>query len=76
MNVFPNPNNGHFTIDLSDTKSDASVTIIDGKGNTKKKQSLQAGENKVDSKDLPSGTYLLMIDIGGTKTIEKIVISK
>jgi hypothetical protein len=80
INVFPNPNDGNFTIEYSlDGNGPGSVIIVDLLGKVISSCDLMDAEGKIElhTHDLPNGTYIYKFISGGA-TLEtgKIVIMK
>jgi hypothetical protein len=64
VRVYPNPNTGEFTIDLSELKHPAkSLQILDLTGQVLKQQQLQNNNplQKIDAGELPEGMYIIQI---------------
>jgi hypothetical protein len=84
LKVLPNPNDGHFTLEISGLQgSKIEVNLMDLKGNLV--EQLQ-GEMECESepwqmdysnRNLPSGVYLVQLIVNGEqKQSEKIIISR
>ncbi|GAB4283042.1 MAG: hypothetical protein Kow0068_07790 [Marinilabiliales bacterium] len=58
VNVYPNPNNGIFTIELPDKYSNMSCDFLDITGNTVFITQLNELRNEFDFSDLPKGVYI------------------
>lgn len=77
--VFPNPNNGDFTIYFDQpTKSEIELTIRDAAGHLLSSRSMKAGQQlfNFDLTDVPQGIYLLKATSGNVYLTERIVISE
>lgn len=74
--IFPNPNRGEFTIELSKVKTEAHTAIYDMTGKAVYKSSLHEGINKVNNLDVPAGNYIVTLLIDGTYYTKNIVVSK
>ena len=75
MNLFPNPTNGNFTIELN-TKEKQFIQIFDITGNVVLSQSIENGKAIIDGSLLASGIY--NINIKGSNSVgnKKLVIVK
>lgn len=62
INVYPNPSNGEFTLELYET---AQVLVLDVLGKTISMQLLDGGKHSIDLKDQAAGLYLLKVSING-----------
>ncbi|MEO5643612.1 MAG: T9SS type A sorting domain-containing protein, partial [Bacteroidia bacterium] len=73
MNVYPNPSNGEFFIDLGDVYPDATIHISDVTGRLVHSQS--ASGNKVVAVGLnaPAGVYFVSVTAGNNKAVIKLV---
>jgi len=70
--LFPNPAKGFTTVELPGNINEAQVKIYDNLGRVVKNQSISKTENNVNTFDLSTGTYLVVIrtDYGNaTKTL-------
>ena len=81
LQIYPNPNNGIFTIEISSQKPDRmDITILSQKGETvfSMKDVAVNGvtTEKVNLDMLPQGTYLVQLSNPSGKIIRKIVIQK
>ncbi len=74
VTVYPNPNNGSFTIQVPKVKEIASATMYDMRGRAIETFSLQTGENTIQKQDLRNGQYILSITVDGILTAQKIQI--
>ena len=79
LNVYPNPNNGNFNIELSDiTANDVSVRIIDTQGRTvfNKDFGNVSGSAKetVSLEGTGAGVYLIQLNIDGAIQMARITI--
>lgn len=74
-NIYPNPNNGTFTIELN-SKEKQSLLLFDITGNIILSQTIENGKGTIDASHLASGVY--NINIKGTTTVinKKVVIVK
>jgi len=78
MNVYPNPNNGNFTIDLElKTDETASVKVLDANGKevySRSVQGIEKHELKVKLKKPSAGVYVVIVEQGSTKMKLKTII--
>jgi hypothetical protein len=72
--VYPNPNNGEFTIS---TESDINISIVNNLGQVVKVVSINASNNyKVSINNLTTGIYFIVGDSNNRSIKQKIVVSK
>ena len=81
IQVFPNPNNGVFTIELKAQKSQKlDISIISPSGETVYSRTgfevSGIANDKIDVSRLSQGTYILQVSNGSGKLLRKIVIQK
>ena len=77
MAIYPNPNNGMFSIDLSNIEEgDATYQIINANGAVVETRDINVtnGENKMFNHNLSAGTYFIRIINGDKVYIEQIVV--
>ena len=76
MVVYPNPNNGTFSIDFSGIDGDATYQLIDARGVLVDTREINVtpNENKTFDHHLPAGTYFVRIIAGDKVYVEKIVV--
>jgi Secretion system C-terminal sorting domain len=78
IEVFPNPNQGNFTVELPNAaEQDSRLKIIDFAGRLMLEQTIETGSNKqiIEAQHLPKGLYFLqMISEGRVVAVEKLVI--
>ena len=80
FNLYPNPNNGRFTVDFSslvDTESFI-LTIVDLIGNTVFREEISSDEStrQFDLSHLNSGIYILMIAAGQILLTQKLILNQ
>jgi hypothetical protein len=75
FNVYPNPANGNFTINLKAFQN-ASYVITDISGKQVKASNLAGEETSVNCEGLNSGVYFVEVNADGAKSTQKIVITK
>ena len=76
MTVYPNPNNGMFSIDFSNIEGDATYQIINASGAVVETRDINVmnGETMNFSHDLRPGTYFVRIISGDKVYVEQIVV--
>ncbi len=70
VNVFPNPNNGEFTLNILKTLTKGEILIVNNVGQVVHTQAVQKGENKIKTKGLPTGVYYYSVT-DNSKSISK-----
>ncbi|MBK7669536.1 MAG: T9SS type A sorting domain-containing protein [Sphingobacteriaceae bacterium] len=70
INIYPNPNNGQFTISLS---QDAEVLIIDVLGREVYNANLNSGKHNINLESQVSGLYFIKTRVDGHVKINKMV---
>jgi hypothetical protein len=75
LKVFPNPNSGHFSVQVSHSLNGGILAIIDMLGNTvyERKVDSSAGE-KFELNDIAKGIYLVSFTSDSRKQVQKLVI--
>ena len=71
--VYPNPNNGNFTIDLKDSEQTAVVQVFDLMGKLVFTNQNVIGISSINIQDQPKGIYIVKTTIGGQQFNHKIV---
>ncbi len=76
MAVYPNPNNGMFSIDFSNIEGDATYQLIDARGAVVETREINVtnGETKMFNHTLTAGTYFVRIINGDKVYVEQIVV--
>ncbi len=74
FNVFPNPNNGSFEIEISEITKELVLLIYDASGKIIKTKIVQKGINFKEKIELESGSYLISVNDGENNTVKKIII--
>ena len=59
IKLYPNPNEGLFSIDLPDAAADAELRIVDGLGSLVYQDKLRQAQSKIDISHLPPGIYYI-----------------
>lgn len=80
LRVYPNPNQGMFTIELMSSQSALAyieITNILGSKHMAKTQMISTGMNQLSVRqtDLPKGTYFVRVSLAGQDTFAKMVIA-
>ena len=76
MAVYPNPNNGMFSIDFSNIEGEATYQLIDARGAVVETREINVtnGETKMFNHTLTAGTYFVRIINGDKVYVEQIVV--
>jgi uncharacterized repeat protein (TIGR01451 family) len=75
MNLYPNPSNGNFTIELN-TKEKQTLQVFDITGNVVLSQTIENGKTIIDGSHLASGIYNINIKGNNSVANKKLVIVK
>jgi uncharacterized repeat protein (TIGR01451 family) len=75
MNLYPNPSNGNFTIELN-SKEKQSIQVFDITGNVVLSQTIENGKTIIDGSHLASGIYNINIKGSNSVANKKLVIVK
>ena len=76
LNIYPNPGNGIFTIDMSRSQGDSEVKVINPVGNVVYQESVTGNSFSIDLSNLGRGVYFMLIKNAGSNHVEKIVIEQ
>lgn len=76
INLFPNPNNGEFTLEMPEFRGNATLRIVDAGGRQAGSYMLKTGVNYIAEKNLAAGTYFLLIDVEGKTMAKKIQVTQ
>jgi hypothetical protein len=74
--VFPNPNDGNFTLKIPAFEQEASVVILDATGKEVGTHVLKEGENRISERGLITGEYFLVLNIDGHHNSYKVQVSQ
>jgi hypothetical protein len=77
MQVYPNPTDGMFTIELPATNASATITIIDVLGKTvlvREVDNAQGSRASINLLDVAAGSYIIKVTSGSQSFRDKIVI--
>ena len=75
INIYPNPNNGTFTIDVADKKN-CVIEIVNGIGQLVYKANLNAGNNFIEIKNKTGIYFYNLLENGKTMHSGKIIVEK
>jgi uncharacterized repeat protein (TIGR03803 family) len=78
INLYPNPNNGQFTLSLSNVSDKCNVEVYNVLGERVKSEELRAKSEEIDLSGQPNGIYLYQVitENGGLVGEGKVVIQK
>jgi hypothetical protein len=78
LNIYPNPNQGTFTVTVSSANHiNGTMSILDGLGRVVNAQSIDVTGTKqipLEMSNLSSGVYLLEINAGGSRSVKQFVV--
>jgi hypothetical protein len=78
FNVFPNPNQGSFTVAISSAaRITGTLSVVDQLGRTVNTQSIDVTGAKlipVNLSDIAPGAYLLVINAGGSRSVKQFIV--
>lgn len=72
FSIYPNPNNGNFTISPSHSKIPSTVTIFNQQGRIMVKKEI-LGTSNISVDNLIKGVYLIQLNTGGLVEVKKMV---
>jgi hypothetical protein len=72
--IYPNPNDGNFTIKILDFKENATAIVTDITGKKVGNYNLVKGENNIKSTKLPKGSYIVILQIDGKTENKQLII--
>jgi hypothetical protein len=74
VNVYPNPNNGTFTVDFGANKDNVSIQVIDAQGRVVKEQTFNNTDKGIMNLNAQKGVYTIRIDADGQLINRKIAL--
>ena len=78
LNIYPNPNQGAFTVTVSSaTHMVGTMSVLDQLGRVIKVQNIDVTGTKqllLDMSNLSSGAYMLEINAGGNKSVKQFIV--
>jgi hypothetical protein len=72
--VYPNPNNGNFTVEITGNTQACTVEIFNVSGRIMGKVDCNAKSVTINRSDLPSGIYYLKLSSGSESAVKKIIV--
>lgn len=81
FSIYPNPNNGHFTLLLDQSeKAKTAITITDSQGKVVFQEDLGKFSGKyskqIDLKKFGTGVYMIAVEQGNQKNVQKVVVQE
>lgn len=81
FNIYPNPNDGHFTLLLEQSeKAKTNITITDTQGKIVFEENLGKFSGKyakqIDLKKFGAGIYMITIEQGSNKNVQKVIVQE
>ncbi len=74
MNLFPNPNQGRFTLQLDGLKSAAQVVVYDLQGREVLRTQVQKTQQEINLSDQEQGTYIIQVVTDNWSEAQRIVV--
>jgi hypothetical protein len=74
VKIFPNPNDGNFTIQVDAATQNASATLIDNTGKEIANYTLHQGENSIQNAGVAKGSYFVILKVDGQQEARQIMI--
>jgi hypothetical protein len=72
--LFPNPNDGNFSVKVPEFKNEVVLTIVDESGREIGTHKLKEGLNRISERDMPNGQYFLILNLDGEYSMHKLQI--
>ncbi|MBN8702010.1 MAG: T9SS type A sorting domain-containing protein [Bacteroidetes bacterium] len=72
--LYPNPNDGNFSVEVNSTLDNATLTIINNTGATVYTQAIEQNMSTVSLNTLPKGLYMVVITNSGTTSTKRVII--
>jgi hypothetical protein len=74
VTIFPNPNDGNFSINIDNFTKSATAKLLDITGKVLGNYTLKKGDNKIENEGLAKGTYIVSLLVDGKTEARKIII--
>lgn len=71
--IYPNPNDGRFSVNFSKDIPPTQLLIFDTNGKPVTQKKISGTKTEIDISHLPDGIYFILLDYFGKKITEKIV---
>jgi hypothetical protein len=72
--VYPNPNNGNFTVEIAGDPQPYTVEIFNASGGMLGKVDCDAQAVNINRSDLPTGVYYLKLGMSGKQAVKKLIV--
>jgi V8-like Glu-specific endopeptidase len=72
--VYPNPNDGNFTVEIAGEPQPYTVEIFNASGGMLGKVDCDAQAVNIDRSDLPAGVYYLKLGMSGKQAVKKLIV--
>ncbi|MFN0202735.1 MAG: T9SS type A sorting domain-containing protein, partial [Bacteroidia bacterium] len=77
VQLYPNPNNGHFSLELIDLEGNTTITVMDILGKVVNQQQIDASRQsfvEYELNEISKGTYLVKVENAKGNLVKKVVI--